>query len=183
MTERTEPAVAPTPGDTFTLYDGSEMTVVERPAGPDEALVMRFVLKHDCGAPPPHVHPYAEETFAVEEGEFEMLVDDEWRLVRAGESVTVEPGRRHTFRNQSGGDVVIRNVHDPHHDFEAYVRSLAKLSHELETTAPNSPGAAARMAMLWDRHDDLIRPADLPLRLGMKGLGTVGRLARLSVPG
>lgn len=172
----------PHDNDTFALFDGSRMTVLERPSGPGDPLVMRFEIKSGGGAPPPHTHPSATEVFEVLEGEFEMLVDDSWQMVKAGESVTVAPGQRHTFRNHSGSEVVIRNVHDPHHDFERYIRSVATLSHELKATDPKDPKAAARFALLWGRHDDLIRPADLPLKVAFPILRGIGRLARMSVP-
>lgn len=168
--------------ETYTLYDGSEYQVLDRPSGASDALVMRFVLIDHCGTPPPHVHPQATEVFEVEEGEFELLVGRDWRAVRAGESVTVPPGMRHSFRNHSGAEVVVRNVHDPHHDFEAYIRAVAALTHELQVTAVNNPLTAARMAMIWQRHDDLIQPADLPMKLAFRALDAAGRAARLKVP-
>jgi mannose-6-phosphate isomerase-like protein (cupin superfamily) len=167
---------------TFSLYDGSEYSVLERPQRRDDPLVMRFVLKHETGTPPPHVHPATTEVFEVLEGEFEMLVGEEWRTVTAGESVTVPPGLRHSFRNESGADVVIRNVHEPHHDFEAYIRSIAALSQELETVKPSGPGAMMRMAVLWGRHKDLIEPADAPMKVGMAVLRTAGRVVGVSAP-
>ncbi len=171
------------PLTTYQTYDGSEYAVLERPGTPDGALVMRFRLTSNAGSPPPHVHPSAVEVFEVLKGELEMLVGKEWRTVRAGKSATVEPGVRHTFRNTSGGEVLVRNVHDPHHDFEAYIREVARLSQELQATDPKSPGAAARLAVLWGRHDDLIRPADLPMKIAFPLLRGVARVARLSPSG
>ena len=167
---------------TYTTYDGSEYSVLERPSGPEGALVMCFRIRPEAGSPPPHVHPYTVEVFEVLEGEFELLVDKSWQKVRAGESVSIDAGVRHTFRNKSGAEVVVRNVHDPHHDFEAYIRSIAKISQEMRATSPNSPKAAIRMALLWERHDDLIQPADPPMKLAFPLLRGVGRLARTSAP-
>jgi mannose-6-phosphate isomerase-like protein (cupin superfamily) len=166
----------------YRTFDGSEYSVLERPQDSDGALVMRFRLTPRAGSPPPHVHPYTVEVFEILEGELEMLIGREWRKVGPGESATVEAGVRHSFRNTSGAEVVIRNVHDPHHDFEAYIRSLAKVSQELRVSTPNSPGAVARVALIWGRHDDLIRPADLPLKIAFPILRGAGRLGRLSVP-
>lgn len=165
---------------TYTTYDGSEYSVLERPEGPDGALVMRFRLRPDAGSPPPHVHPHTVEVFEVLEGELELLVDKTWRKAKAGESITVEPGVRHTFRNHSGADVIVRNVHDPHHDFETYIRSIAQASQEMRATSPNTPKAAIRMALLWGRHDDLIRPADPPMKVAFPLLRRVGRIAGMS---
>ena len=102
--------------------------------------------------------------------------------MRAGESVTVDPGAGHTFRNESASEVVVKNVHEPHHDFEAYIRSIAKISQETQSASPSSPAAAIRMALLWGRHEDLIRPADPPLKAAFPVLRGVGRMARMSTP-
>ena len=167
---------------TYTLYDGSEYSVLERPAGRSDPLVMRFRFQPGAGTPPPHVHPHSDETFEVEEGDFDVMVEDEWRAVAAGESVTAPAGVRHTFRKESEGEVVIRNTHAPHHDFEAYIRTVAEITNELETTNASSPLVAARMAVLFQRHSDLIQPADRPLQIAVPVLAAVARVARLSVP-
>jgi mannose-6-phosphate isomerase-like protein (cupin superfamily) len=170
------------PDDVIRLFDGSEYRVLERPSGPGDAVVMEFRLPDRCAAPQPHVHPHNVEVFEVFEGEAELLLGSEWRAVRAGESVTVPRGERHTFRNHSGEFAALRNVHDPHHDFEAYLRKLTTLQNELRMTSPKGPGAAARFAMLEGQYPDLLRPADVPMRVAMPILRTLGRTLRLNVP-
>lgn len=172
----------PEPGDTFTLYDGSELTVLERPSGPEDKLVMKFVFPDGCGSPPAHTHPYSSEVFTVEQGSFELLVGRQWKKVSAGESLTVSPGVRHTYRNSSGAGVVVHNVHDPHHEFEAYIREIAALTHEAKAAEPKTPMQAMKAAMMFRRYPDLIRPADLPLKIAFPLLDTVGRIARVSLP-
>jgi len=167
---------------TYRTFEGSEYSVLQRPKGPDGKLVMRFRLPSGCGTPPPHVHPYTAEVFEVEEGRFQMLVGKEWREVKAGDSVTVEAGMRHGFRNESGAEVVIRNVHDPHHDFEAFIESVAKLSQSIRSSDPKSPSAAAKMAVIWGHHDDLIRPADPPVKAAFSVLRSIARVTRISPP-
>jgi mannose-6-phosphate isomerase-like protein (cupin superfamily) len=161
---------------TYRTYEGSEYQVLERPVGPDGALVMRFRLRPGTGSPPPHLHPHTAEIFEVLEGEFEVLVNRSWQTLGAGESVTVEPGVRHTFRNQSGADTVVRNVHDPHHDFEAYIRAVAQTSQEVRATSAHSVRTATRLALLWERHEDLIRPADPPMKIAFSLLRGIGRI-------
>ncbi len=170
------------PADSFTLYDGSQMVILDRPARPADPLVMRFHLVNGGGSPPPHVHPRCSETFEVEQGSLELLSNDEWTELGEGESVTVEAGQRHSFRNRSGATTVLRNVHDPHHDFEAYIRTAAALSHEYEMMAPRSPGAALRFSLLLSRHSDLIQPTDQPLRTGVPMLAALARVLRVSLP-
>lgn len=171
----------PTRSDRIEFSDGTAMTVLERPAGPTDPLVMLFELEHQCGAPPSHVHPTAAETFEVQEGAFEILVDGSWRDVAAGDSVTVPAGEPHTFRNESGSRVIIRNTHDPHHDFEAYIRSVAKLAEGSDPANPDRKMMVG-MAMLWRRHWDLIRPSDPKLRIGMSVASLVGRIRGVSLP-
>jgi len=169
-------------GDTFTTYDGSEYEVLERPAGPTDPLVMRFRLLDHCGAPPPHIHPHAREVFEVEEGSFELQLEGAWQTVSPGEAVTVEPGQSHTFRNHSGETVVVRNVHDPHHDFETYLRRIAGISHEYKAMGPSGPRPVLAMARLWQEHTDLIQPSPLPLKLAFPVLGLLARLTGTSAP-
>ncbi|BDI31158.1 cupin [Capsulimonas corticalis] len=49
--------------------------------------------------PPPHVHSDDDETFYIAEGEFEVLVGDSVKTVRAGEIAHLPRGVAHTFKN------------------------------------------------------------------------------------
>jgi mannose-6-phosphate isomerase-like protein (cupin superfamily) len=166
---------------TYALHDGSEYRVIERPDGPGDRLVMEFHLQPGAGVPPPHVHPHAAETFEAVQGEFELSVDGEPRTLRPGESATVPAGVPHTFRSPTS-PVVVHNVHDPHCDFESFIRSVAQLSRDHETAAVAGPGMAARMAVIWGRHGDLIQPADLPMKVAFPVLRVGAAVARLDVP-
>jgi mannose-6-phosphate isomerase-like protein (cupin superfamily) len=152
------------PDDIITLFDGSEYRVLERPTGPDDGIVMEFRLPDRCAQPPRHVHPDNVEVFEILEGEVQLLFGSEWRTARAGESVTVPPGVRHTFRNHSGKFAAFRNVHDPHHDFEAYLRQLTTLQNELQLTSANGPATAARFAAVVGQYPELLHPADPPTK-------------------
>lgn len=168
--------------ETFTQYDGVELTVLERPAGPGGRLVMRFVLPDGCGSPPAHIHPKCDETFSVQEGSFDLRLEKEWTPVAAGETVTVAAGRPHTFRNRSGARAVIENIHDPHHEFEAFIREIAALTHEARSGEPRTPMDALKAAMIFGRYPDLIQPADRPMKLAFPALRAIGRLTRVSLP-
>lgn len=167
--------------DALTFPDGSVYRFVERPEDPETgSLVMDFELRPDCVAPPPHVHPGGQtEVFECLEGWFELLVGREWRRLDAGQSLTVPPGTRHTFRNQSGAIVRIRNLHEPAHSFEVYLRRLHAIVTE---TGPRSPKLIAKFALLWRDHADTIAAADPPLRLGLPLVAGAARLLRVTVP-
>ncbi|MGI8462570.1 MAG: cupin domain-containing protein [Solirubrobacterales bacterium] len=168
--------------DTFTLFDGSEYTVLERSSGPADKLVMRFRLPDGCASPPFHTHPECRETFEVEEGRFDVRLGEGWRTLSPGESVTVERDQPHTFGNSSGAETIVRDTHDPHHDFETYLRRIAALTHECRSTAPRSPATAIKAAMIFNDYPDLIRPADAVMRVAFPILGGAGKLLRLSTP-
>lgn len=160
--------------DRLEFPDGSVIEVRERPADPStEPLELEFRLVHRCAAPPPHFHPGGQtELFEVLEGSFELLSGRTWHRLAAGESMEIPPGTRHTFRNRSGAPVRIRNVHDPAHSFEDYIRGL----HAAATKAGGmGPRVAIPLAGLWRRHSDTIRPSDGAVRLA---IALLGRLAR-----
>lgn len=166
------------------MPDGSEYAVLDRPEDPATGpLEMEFLLAPDCAAPPPHFHPGGQrEAFTVVEGSFELLIGREWHRLETGDSREVAPGVRHTFRNRSGAPARIHNLHDPAHSFERYLRRLHALAIETGATSPTSPRMAIGLARLWEEHADTIRAADAPLRLGLRVLAALGRLARIRPP-
>lgn len=169
--------------DRLEMPDGTVFSVTRSPADPErESLEMEFVLPPGCLAPLPHVHPGGQsELFEVLEGSFELLKGRTWRQLEAGESLSVEPGEIHTFRNRSGATARVRNLHDPGHSFERYIRRLHTIVTEHGITGI-SPKAAVYLSLLWREHRDTIAPAHLPQRAGMALLATVGRALRLRLP-
>lgn len=61
-------------------------------------------LAPDAAVPPTHYHPRSE-TFRAVEGEFTVVVEGDPVRLSPGESVTVEAGQPHTFRNDTDGVV------------------------------------------------------------------------------
>ena len=170
--------------DSLAFPDGSVYRFLERPADPSAGpLVMEFELQPDCTAPPAHFHPGGQsEVFECVEGSFELLVGREWQRLDAGQSVTVESGTRHTFRNKSGAVARVRNVHSPAHSFEAYLRRLHAIVSEAGLGAERSPAAMAKFALLWREHADTIVASDPPLRVGLPVVAGAARLLRLRLP-
>ena len=170
--------------DSLAFPDGSVYRFLERPADPSAGpLVMEFELQPDCAAPPAHVHPAGQsETYECLEGWFEIVVGRDWQRLEAGQSLTVPPGRRHTFRNESGAVARIRNVHTPAHSFETYLRRLHAIACETGARSPNSPALVAKFALLWRQHSDTIAAADVSLRVGLPVVAGAARLLRLRLP-
>ncbi len=49
--------------------------------------------------PPPHIHDDADELFHVLEGGMKVLIENDWRIARAGDTIIVPRGLLHTFSN------------------------------------------------------------------------------------
>jgi quercetin dioxygenase-like cupin family protein len=164
------------------MPDGTAYQVTSSPLDPQrEPVVMEFMLPPGCVAPPPHVHPRDQsETFEVLEGAFELRSGRDWHRLETGQSLTVEPGTVHTFRNREPAPARVRNVHDPAYSFERYIRRVHALVTEQGFTAM-SPRAALYFSLLAREHSDTFVPAR-PLRAPMTLLAYLGRAFRLRLP-
>ena len=132
--------------------------------------------------PPLHVHPTAEESYAVVSGSAEVCVGGAWRTVTAGETATVPAGTPHTIRNVSGAEVRLVNVHKPAQGFERFFRRL----HALATShgvglPPKGLRSAILLSMLFTEHPREIVSVK-PSRRTMKALALAGRLLGYKLP-
>ena len=170
--------------DRLEFSDGTVWVFASSPEDPvRDPVVIDFHMPDGVQAPPPHYHPNGQqETFEVLKGSFEVKLDGEWQTVGQGETAVVEAGVVHTFRNDSGAEVVIRNTHTPAYSFERYMRRIHAFATERGVEKLTPIGMIA-MARLWSEHPDTQRPGTLPLRVAMPALAAIGRVARVDVPG
>jgi mannose-6-phosphate isomerase-like protein (cupin superfamily) len=134
------------------------------------------------GGPPVHVHPTAEETYAVIEGAADVFIDGEWRTVRAGESVTVPAGMPHTIKNSTPDPVQLVNTHRPALRFEAMFRELHDLIQQgkIKRLPPKDPRSAMYAAMLFAKYPDEQRMVKPPQAL-FNALARLGRVLGLKL--
>jgi quercetin dioxygenase-like cupin family protein len=166
-------------GEILTMPDGTTFEFVREPADPErDPSEMVFTAQPNGPAPPPHIHPRQREVFTLEEGDFELLLDGNWRKLAPGESVTVEPGAKHTYRNKGTRTARVRTVHEPGLSFDEYIRELHATATEHNATKIG-PAMAARMAVIWRRHSDTIEGGDPMMRLAFDLLGRVAPLVGL----
>jgi quercetin dioxygenase-like cupin family protein len=78
-------------------FDGGLLTLKATAAQTAGALLLLEVLQPEGKTPPLHVHPDADETFYVLEGEIVMHVDGTELSVRTGGALVVPRGTPHTF--------------------------------------------------------------------------------------
>ena len=132
--------------------------------------------------PPLHIHPTAEESYAVVSGTLDVCVDGEWRKLTAGESVTVPAGTPHTLKNESGAEVKLVNVHKPAQQFERFFRRLHALACSGRVTfPPKGLQSAILLSMLFTEHRQEVVSVKPPCWL-MKALARVGRILGYKLP-
>jgi quercetin dioxygenase-like cupin family protein len=166
-------------GEILTMPDGTTFEFVRSAVDPErDPSEMVFTARPDGPAPPPHVHPRQREVFTLEEGDFELLLDGDWRRLAPGESVAVEPGATHTYRNKGANTARVRTVHEPGLSFEPYIRELHATAVEHGVTKV-TPAMAARMAVIFRRYPDTIAPGPLPIKIAFAILGRVAPLLGL----
>ena len=127
--------------------------------------------------PPVHMHPTAEESYEVIEGELEVFMNGDWSAVRAGEKATVPAGVPHSVRNASDEPVRIVNIHKPAQRFESFFRDMHRLIHEgkIKRLPPKDPRSAIYAAMLFGKYPDEIRATKPPNQV-FQALAFVGRV-------
>ncbi|MFB6074184.1 MAG: cupin domain-containing protein [Haloarculaceae archaeon] len=136
--------------------------------------------------PAEHYHPGYAESFEVIEGEFVVEIEGDPRTLGAGESLTVDPGTRHTFRNESDAYATCVVESRPAGRLEDVVRLLFGLGHDGKIAASGRPGFLQAMVMADEMGDDTVFTSPPPAvqRLMAAVFGPVGRLAgyRASYP-
>ena len=137
---------------------------------------MEWTFPPGAFAPPPHKHPTQVEEYEVLEGGLEVMIDGEWRALRAGESASVPPGINHTFRTLPGQSVRVRNFHRPGGRFDQFIARQHRFFRSDRYRGLKRPSTAIAMAMAWREHRDLLVPTNPFLRAAVVGLARIGRL-------
>ncbi|MGZ4282413.1 MAG: cupin domain-containing protein [Gaiellaceae bacterium] len=113
------------------LAPGEGEVVSDRPAKTlrilvelDEAIVTWFRYAPGEKGPDAHVHHHHTDAFYVLEGELELTLGAERKVVTAqpGTFAAAPPDTLHTFRNASAEDVVFLNLHVPSMGFGDHIR-------------------------------------------------------------
>jgi quercetin dioxygenase-like cupin family protein len=167
-------------GDRFEMLDGSVYAVTAATAESSGGFVaMEFTLPPGSVAPPPHVHPTPVEEFEILEGELDLMIDGNWRTLIVGESVSVDPGTVHTFKNNCGKTVRVHNVHRPAVRFEDYIEHIHELTTARGIKVARDPRLPLYLSMLMLEYPETIRPGRARERIAIGALAGLGRLLRL----
>jgi quercetin dioxygenase-like cupin family protein len=168
-------------GDVFQMPDGSSYEVTRSASDASgEFVEMIFTLPAGSVAPPPHTHPGLVESYEVMEGDLDVMVDGDWRTVKAGESASVPADTNHTFKNRSGATVRARNVHRPPARFEDYIEHINRLLGARGISSGKDPRIPVYLSMVMLEYPDTLVPARARERIVVKALAGLGRLLRMN---
>lgn len=65
------------------------------------------------GGPPPHSHSNESESYYLEQGELEFLIDSEVVGAKAGDFIHIPKGAVHSFLNKGTGEATMLTVYAP----------------------------------------------------------------------
>ena len=163
-------------GDTLTMPDGTSFTLIESAADSGgKRIEFEVTMASGAQGPPKHFHPRQDESWKVIEGELALFVEDGWRTVGAGESLSIPPNTIHTFRNRSSGDVRFRDIHEPALDFQEYIEALHRQAVAGKMTSRMTPSTLIHGAMVLRRHRTTQLSASPGQRMAETVLAGVGR--------
>lgn len=152
---------------------------------PDDPQVARFEVRLEKGGTGgsnafPHVHPAADERFAVTSGRLQVVLDGREHLLEAGEDIIVPRGRPHFFANASEGTTqMIVEFRPP----QQHVRFFANFSSLTQNRPQWFSGQGAPhlllMALVLRRYPDHLYGARLPILVQKLLFAALAPIARL----
>ena len=105
-----------------------------------------------------------------------MLVDDRWRTIAPGESLTIPPGTVHTLANRSATTIRFHDAHRPALDFQEYIEDLDRLTRAGKLTARMTARTLIYGAMVLVEHRPMQLTASPTQRAAESVLAALGTL-------
>lgn len=160
---------------------GMVMTIVKTAKDTNgKSLEMEWRLSPRSGGTPVHMHRNATETYTILDGELEVFKKDKWITARVGDTVTIEKGEPHTFKNITDEFVRVYNTHQPAMAFEDFFKGLHKFAKSgLVKDGKMSFKAIVGVSTLWTNYPNEIISVKPPSFV-MKALGAYGRLTGMN---
>jgi mannose-6-phosphate isomerase-like protein (cupin superfamily) len=166
-------------GDVFAMPDGARY-ILRKPTAETNGDYVEFewVFPPGVFAPPPHIHPAQAEEYEVLEGALDVLVGDEWRTLRAGESASVPAGVNHTF-GRPKELTRVRNFHRPALGFEAFIERTCEQLKAKRVRRLRDPRVPIIVATMWREFPETLQATRARDRVGMAAAASLGRLLGL----
>ena len=149
-----------------------------------QSLEMEWELLDKAEGTPVHIHPSANETYKVLEGQLEVSINGHWKMLKEGEELTVIKGVPHTFRNGINGITRVYNIHSPgmHFDnyFEALSNVVAKLSSGGKEKLKMNLNAITHLSVLMKKYKEEVVSVNPP-NFVVSIMNIIGKLRRIKV--
>jgi quercetin dioxygenase-like cupin family protein len=148
-----------------------------RETGGEYALIEAAVAPN--GGVASHVHPFQTEEFEVRSGSVEFKKNGTKVVAHAGDTVVVEPGDVHRFKNVGADEARFVAKVTPALEFESFLETMFALAADGKTNKKGMPNPL-RMAVIANAYLDDVRMPHVPAVLQKAALATgaaVGRLA------
>jgi quercetin dioxygenase-like cupin family protein len=143
-----------------------------------EYVLIEVVVEPNGAVAAAHVHPYQTETFELLEGELTFRAGKETIVARAGDTVRIDPGTRHTFWNDGATDARFRTEVRPALQFESLIETMFGLAGDGKTNRKGMPNPL-RLAVIAKAHFDVVRLPFPPAWMQKAGLTLGAPLGRL----
>jgi mannose-6-phosphate isomerase-like protein (cupin superfamily) len=129
--------------------------------------------------PTSHLHPFQRETFEIVSGELTMKVDGRTIEATPGDTVVIEPGESHYFRNE-GDEVAHFKVEvRPALGIEDLLGTMYGLAADGKTNRFGMP-SPLRLAVIADAHFDTVRLPVIPAWMQRAALAVGSLLGRIA---
>jgi quercetin dioxygenase-like cupin family protein len=125
---------------------------------------------------PDHVHLHQEESWEGLEGEGTFWVRGQRTVLRPGGELTLAPGIRHRFRNESGAPTRVRVRLRPALRTEELFEALFELGRQGRTNRYGAPSPRQTARLLREHRDDFFYLSRIPPALQRAALAPLGRL-------
>jgi|SRR5262245_41416989 len=125
-----------------------------------------------------HVHPYQTEEFVVLSGSVEFRKGGDKVVANAGDSVTVEPGTVHRFKNIGTDEARFTTKVSPALEFESFLETMFALAADGKTNKKGMPNPV-RMAVIAKEYFDDVRAPHVPGAIQKAALSAGAAVGRL----
>ena len=126
-----------------------------------ELVEIEVTVEPDGAVAAAHVHPFQSERFEVLEGTLEFRRGRKKMTAGPGETVTVEPGTVHSFRNAGDTAARFRCEVRPALQFERFLETMFGLAADGKTNRKGMP-SPLRLAVIANAHFADVRLPHVP---------------------
>ena len=162
-------------GDVFAMPDGAQYVLRTSTADAGgEYVEFEWRFPRGVFTPPPHIHPSQVEEYEVLEGELEVLIGDDWRTLRPGETASVPVGVNHTFKRPKQ-IVRVRNFHRPALGFEDFIETMSRVLAQKGVKRLADPRVPIYLSQAWRAHPETLQATRAVDRAAMSAASAIGR--------